>query len=221
MIHACSDSSESREVVSINDYANATDDIWCMESKEALDKLVELAAKNAYDEMNELFISSGVTTLRKGQSVKVIDEGLSSFRVRTFGGQECWVTSNMLTKGDDSSREAPDHSTPTAPVEKQKETTGPAYNVTPGEEIIGQWQDSSDSWSYVILKNSGRYYEDTITQPGSDPIRHELKVVNSANGTKYIDMESDTGDYDVIAKDGSLREYDREGYIRTARRVQK
>jgi hypothetical protein len=49
--------------------------------------------------------------------------------------------------------------------------------------------------------------------------RHELRVVDSASERKYIDIGSGTGDYFVISKDGSLREYDREGYIRTARKL--
>ena len=87
-----------------------------------------------------------------------------------------------------------------------------------GEELIGHWQDTSDSWSYVIVQSNGKHFLDTITSPGNT-FRHELKVVDSANGRKYIDIGSDTGDYFVISKDGSLREYDREGYIRTARRL--
>jgi hypothetical protein len=86
--------------------------------------------------------------------------------------------------------------------------------TAPGEELIGRWQDLG--WSYVIVQSNGRYFEDQIHGNGST-FRHELKVVDSATGRKYIDIGSDTGDYDVISKDGSLREYDREGYIRTAR----
>jgi hypothetical protein len=43
-------------------------------------------------------------------------------------------------------------------------------------------------------------------------------VTDSTSGRKYL---SDTGDTFVIAGNGNLREYDREGYIRTARKVQK
>jgi hypothetical protein len=57
------------------------------------------------------------------------------------------------------------------------------------------------------------------THSDGSSFRHDLKVVDSANGRKYIDIGSGTGDYFVISKDGSLREYDREGYIRTARRL--
>ena len=71
----------------------------------------------------------------------------------------------------------------------------------------------------MIVRSRSKFYEDVTTGLGS--YRHELRVVDLASGRKYVDIESDTGDYDVIAKDGSLREYDREGYIRTARRVQK
>jgi hypothetical protein len=85
-----------------------------------------------------------------------------------------------------------------------------------GEELIGHWQDIG--WSYVIVQSNGKYLMDQTHSDGSS-FRHDLKVVDSANGRKYIDIGSGTGDYFVISKDGSLREYDREGYIRTARRL--
>lgn len=88
--------------------------------------------------------------------------------------------------------------------------------TAPGEELIGHWQDIG--WSYVIVQNNGKCFMDEVHGNGST-FRHELKVVDSANGRKYIDIGSGTGDYFVISKDGSLREYDREGYIRTARRL--
>jgi hypothetical protein len=85
--------------------------------------------------------------------------------------------------------------------------------TAPGEELIGHWQDIG--WSYVIVQNSGKHFMDEVHGDGNTS-RHELKVVDSANGRKYIDIGSETGDYFVISKDGSLREYDREGYIRAA-----
>ena len=85
-----------------------------------------------------------------------------------------------------------------------------------GEELIGHWQDIG--WSYVIVQSNGKYFMDQIHGDG-DSVRQELKVVDSANGRKYVDIGGDTGDYFVISKDGGLREYDREGYIRTARRL--
>ncbi len=88
--------------------------------------------------------------------------------------------------------------------------------TAPGEELIGHWQDIG--WSYVIVQNNGKCFMDELHGDGST-FRHELKVVDSANGRKYIDIGSGTGDYFVISKDGGLREYDREGYIRTAREL--
>jgi hypothetical protein len=88
--------------------------------------------------------------------------------------------------------------------------------TAPGEELIGHWQDIG--WSYSIVQGNGKHFMDEVHGDGNTA-RHELKVVDSANGRKYIDIGSDTGDYFVISKDGSLREYDREGYIRTARRL--
>jgi uncharacterized protein YgiM (DUF1202 family) len=222
LIHACSKlfTPDANAVVSINEYASVTDDIWCMDSKEALDKLVELGAKNAYDEMNELFISSGVTTLRKGQSVKVIDEGFSSYRVRTLGGQECWVTSNMLAKEIDSNSEPPVHPSTPTPASGQNEATDKAYEAAPGEEIIGHWQDAPEAggWAFVIVRSKGKFFMDVIIPPDNSPTRDNLTVTDSSSGRKYL---SDTGDYYVIARDGSLRVYDRQGYIETARKVEK
>jgi len=88
--------------------------------------------------------------------------------------------------------------------------------TAPGEELIGHWQDIG--WSYVIVQSNGKYFMDEVHGDGGT-FRPELKVVDSANGRKYLDIGSGTGDYFVISKDGSLREYDREGYIRTARRL--
>jgi hypothetical protein len=86
--------------------------------------------------------------------------------------------------------------------------------AAPGEELIGHWQDIG--WSYLIVHSKGKHFMDEVHGDGNTS-RHELKVVDSANGRKYLDIGSDTGDYFVISKDGSLREYGREGYIRTAR----
>jgi hypothetical protein len=196
-----------------------------MESKESLDKLVELAAKNAYDEMNQLFVLQGVTTLRKGQSVKVIDESLGGFKVRTFGGQDCWVTSNMLSKEDGVSSESADRSPPIPPVPQQKATAIEAFKAAPGEELIGRWRDAPEEGSstYVIVQSKGKFYMDWTVGilAGAQSVRDELKAIDSANGRKFVEVDSGTGDYYVITRDGSLREFDREGYIRTARRVQK
>lgn len=222
-IHACSRlyPSDSSVAVSVNDYADATDDIWCMDSKESLDKLVDLAAKNAYDEMNELFLSSGVTTLRKGQSVKVIDESFSGFRVRTLGGQECWVTSNMLTKEEAPSSEAPNQSSSATPGPEQKGTPDQAFKLAPGEEMIGEWQGASEGWAYAIVKSNGTYYWDAVRPTGSDSGRQELKVVDSAKGRKYMLVGDPAGLYYVIAKDGSLRVYDRDGFVNSGQKMQK
>lgn len=227
VIYGCSKifssgSSGSGTVVSVNDTAHATDDIWCMESKEAMDELVDLSAKNAYDKMNHLFLLKGVMTLRKGQSAKVIDESFGGFEVRTSGGQQCWVTSNMLAKGDSSDQgNAPNPAGAAIPAVKRQENASTAYKPAPEEELIGHWQDASEEggWSYAIVKTKGRFYEDIMIPPKNDPIRHKLKVMDSALGQRYVNIESDTGDYDIIARDGSLRHYDREGYIRTAKRV--
>jgi hypothetical protein len=222
VIHACSRlfTPDSNAVVSINENASVTDDIWCMESKEALDKLVELGAKNAYDEMNELFLTSGVTTLRKGQSVKVIDEDFSGYRVRTSESQECWVTSNMLTKENDSSPEGSNQpSTPTQ-APKQNLAAEKPYEPAPGEEIIGQWQDAPEAggWAYAIVRSKGKFFMDVTIPPDNSPTRDDLTVTDSTNGRKYL---SDNGDTFVIARDGSLRVYDQQGYIETARKVRK
>ncbi len=222
VIHACSRlfDSDPSSVVSINDYASVSDDIWCMDSKESLDKLVDLAAKNAHDEMNELFISSGVTTLRKGESVKVINESFGGYRVRTPGDLECWVTSNMLTRENDSSPAASNQSSTPSPAPEQNQATDKPYEPAAGEELIGRWQDAPEAggWAYAIVKIKGKFFMDVIIPPDTSTTRDNLTVTDSTSGRRYI---SDTGDYFVIAGNGNLRVYDRQGYIETARKVEK
>lgn len=222
-IHACSRlfPSDSNVAVSINDYADATDDTWCMDSKESLDKLVDLSAKNAYDEMNELFLSSGVTTLGKGQNVKVIDESFGGFRVRTLSGQECWVAGNMLTKEVAPSSGAPNQSSSATPVPNQNETPNQPVKLAPGEEMIGEWQGASEGWTYAIVKSNGTYYWDAVRPTGSDSGRKELKVVDSAKGRRYMPVGDTAGLYYVIAKDGSLRVYDRDGFVNSGQKMQR
>ncbi len=62
--------------------------------------------------------------------------------------------------------------------------------TAPGEELIGHWQDIG--WSYSIVQGNGKHFMDEVHGDGNTA-RHELKVVDSANGRKYIDIRSDTG----------------------------
>ncbi len=90
-----------------------------------------------------------------------------------------------------------------------------AYKVAPGEELIGSWIDRSDGWVYSIVRSNGKYFENLSIRNQSNTTRQELKETASAKGRKFQVIGSDTGDYDVIAPDGSLREYDRDGSIKT------
>lgn len=222
-IHACSRlfPGAGGAGVSVNDYADATDDIWCMDSKESLDKLVDLSAKNAYDEMNDLFLTSGVTTLSKGQSVKVIDESFSGFRVRTIGGQDCWVTSNMLTKETAPSSQAANQLSSPTSVPDQTKTPDQLFPLAPGEEMVGEWEGASPGWAYAIVLSKGTYYWDAVRPDGSDSGRQELKPADSAKGRKYMVVGNAGGLYYVIAKDGSLRVYDLDGFLNSGQKMRK
>jgi hypothetical protein len=89
-----------------------------------------------------------------------------------------------------------------------------AYKVAPGEELLGSWVDRSDGWVTSIVRKNGKYFEDRSVRSQSNTTRQELKEVASAKGRKFLVIGSDTRDCDVIAPDGSLREYDRDGFIK-------
>lgn len=150
LIRACS--SNPADAVTINDHANVKDDIWCMGSKEALGKLIELSAKNAHDEMNELFVSEGVTNLRKGQSVRVIDESFNGFKVQTWGGQTCWITSNMLTKGDNSGL----HGNATSAVQSTEQQPSDDHFYTPATGGLHRRIEAFRLCSIKVMTNTTR-----------------------------------------------------------------
>jgi hypothetical protein len=204
--------------VSINEYANVKDDIWCMESKEALGKLIDLSAKNAYDEMNELFVSEGVTTLRKGQSVKVVDESFSGFKVHTLGGEACWVVSNMLTKEDDSGSHG---NAPAAQSTEQQPSDDHFYTPATGEELIGRWRYSPEwrSHQVVIYKSKDKYYLNRYMPTSEKTETSELKVTASKSGPKYYPVDGYNGLYFTIDQSGDLHGCNRTGQVLIAKRV--
>jgi hypothetical protein len=217
LIRACS--SGPANAVTINEYANVKDDIWCMESKEALGKLIELSAKNAYDEMSELFVSEGVTTLRKGQSVKVVDESFSGYKVHTLGGQACWVTSNMLTKENDSGLRG--NATPAAQPTEQQSSNDHFYTLAPGEELIGRWQYGPEwrSLQVVFYKSNGKYYKNTYMPFSEKYLTSELKLATSKDGPKYFQLDGYNGLYFTIDQSGDLHGSNRTGPVLIAKRV--
>ena len=89
-----------------------------------------------------------------------------------------------------------------------------AFKVAPGEVLIGSWVDRSNGFVYSIVRKNGKYFENLSIKSQSDGSNDELKEVDSPSGRKFIVVGSSTGDYDVIAPDGSLREYDRDGFIK-------
>lgn len=96
--HAMSGGSDQPQV-NIGDYAHVSDQMWCMESKDALSELQDYAARNATDEANRVFVEKGVMVLPQGIEVKVLDMTAGgSVKVRTAQGQECWTVSNVLSK---------------------------------------------------------------------------------------------------------------------------
>lgn len=217
LIRGCS--SSPANAVSINEYANVKDDIWCMESKEALGKLIDLSAKNAYDEMNELFVSEGVTTLRKGQSVKVVDESFSGFKVHTLGGEACWVVSNVLTKENDSGPHG--NATPAAKSTEQQPSDDHFYMPAPGEELIGRWRYSPEWLSHqvVIYKSKDKYYLNRYMPTSGKTETSELKVTASKSGPKYYPADGYNGQYFTIDQSGDLHGCNRTGQVLIAKRV--
>jgi hypothetical protein len=59
----------------------------------------------------------------------------------------------------------------------------------------------------------GKYTEVIRSSPAFAGTRLELRGSASAKGRKFQVIGSETGDYDVISPDGSLAQYDREGFI--------
>jgi hypothetical protein len=217
LIRACS--GDQSDAVTINEYANVKDDIWCMESKEALAKLIDLSAKNAYDEMSELFVSEGVTTLRKGQSVKVVDESFSGFKVHTLRGEACWVTSNMLTKEDDSRPHG--NATPATQSTEQQSSDDHFYRPAPGEELIGRWQFPPEwnSFQVVFYKSNDKYYKNAYMPISGKAVTSELKVTVSKSGPRYLQVNGYNGLYFTIDQSGDLHECNRTGQVLIAKKV--
>ena len=89
-----------------------------------------------------------------------------------------------------------------------------AYKVAPGEVLIGSWVDRSNGLVYSIVQKNGKYFENLSIKQQSDGTDDELREVPSPTGRKFQVIGSNTGDYDIIAQDGSLREYDKDGFIK-------
>jgi hypothetical protein len=198
------------------DYArvnsHASTGTWCFDSRESLNQFNHSVIEDNQERQSAIAYSETVAGLRLDNRVKVVEQDDGEVKVQISAGQQCWTTVAYLDP------ESPNDPAPTSPAPSFRESLEPKpnqYAATPGEQLIGKWQDPSDGWVYAIVKSHGKYYEDFKMSGSDDPVRHELKVADSAGGQKYMDTETVTGDYDVIAPNGSLCAYDRKGFIRT------
>lgn len=185
---------------------------WCFDSEQSLSQFNTYLLEHNEDKMNSIAYSDTVAGLRPDNRVKVVGQNDRYANVQISTGQECWTIVDYLDP------ESPNDSAPTSPTPSLRESLEAKpkqYAVAPGEELIGKWRDPSDDWVYAIVKSGGKYYQDFQMRASDAPVRHQLKVVDAAGGRRYIDTETLTGDYDVIAPNGSLRAYDRKGFIRT------
>jgi hypothetical protein len=89
-----------------------------------------------------------------------------------------------------------------------------------GEEIVGIWRDPATGFQTKIVKQDGRYYEDFSVEDPNHPLRNALEETSSPSGRKFVVAESDTAEYYIVTPDGSLKEYDHTGYIKTIPKMQ-
>ena len=64
------------------------------------------------------------------------------------------------------------------------------------------------------MQDSDSYFEERSSNPSLRPARQELKEIPAKSGRRFQVVGSESGDYDVISPDGTLRAYDREGFIK-------
>ncbi len=83
------------------------------------------------------------------------------------------------------------------------------------EVVVGTWIDRSDGFRTTIVKRDGRYYEDFSVQDPTHPVRNALEALPSRDGEKFLVKGSGTGEYYIVTADGTLKEYDHQGYIKT------
>jgi Na+-transporting methylmalonyl-CoA/oxaloacetate decarboxylase gamma subunit len=114
----------------------------------------------------------------------------------------------------DATNQNPNFTVKITGMKSEEAASFSAYKVAAGEVLIGSWVDRSNGFVYSIVRKNGKYFENLSIKSQSDGSNDELKEVNSSSGRKFIVVGSSTGDYDVIAPDGSLREYDRDGFIK-------
>ena len=89
-----------------------------------------------------------------------------------------------------------------------------AYKSPLGEQLIGSWENDSNGSVYRIVQDSDSYFEERSSNPSLRPARQELKEIPAKSGRRFQVVGSESGDYDVISPDGTLRAYDREGFIK-------
>ncbi len=92
------------------------------------------------------------------------------------------------------------------------------------EKLVGEWSDNLGTYwkqNIKIIEHNKKFYRISTFQDGSSG-KAELIETKPKKGQKraFKDMSSSRGEVYAIDENGNLDMYDREGFIREAKRVQ-
>ena len=87
--------------------------------------------------------------------------------------------------------------------------------------VVGEWDDNMGPWEHhIVIRKSGESYTRISTFGDGGTRRGNLRVIKTKPGHKQTFEDTTTGRGEIysITGDGNLALYDRDGYIREAKR---
>jgi hypothetical protein len=197
--------SPSQPTIFDGDYASVTDQAWCMESKEALSELQDLAVRKDYDEMSRLFRSKGVASLGTGNRVKVLDRTFGgAVKVRISNDRECWTVVNALKKSvaaEDSTARQPDQTSQASGARdgnpaytgKEERDCAVIRNQLADKNPAGMSRKEFESWAAKEIKHCGEVgllgsaaATASVATPSTTPKEYEFAIQAERTGPRTI-----------------------------------